>query len=222
MARRDVSSHTPVPGQSFVVGVAGGSGSGKSTLVRALVDALGPERVTVVEQDHYYRDRSDLPSDERRRINYDHPDAIDEELLRAHVAALAGGLPVERPVYDFTRHTRAEATTTLHPRPCLIVEGILVLASAPLRQLMDLKLFVDTDADVRFIRRLRRDVAERGRTPDDVIEQYLMTVRPMHLQFVDPSRRHADLVFPEGGLNRAAIDVLRSHVEQQLLPRRRN
>jgi uridine kinase len=209
-----------IPGRHrpFVVAVAGGSGSGKSTLVRALVETLGPERVTVIEQDHYYRDRSDLSPSERRRINYDHPDAIDEALLLDHLQALVSGAAVDRPVYDFTRHARAPDAVRLGARPCLIVEGILVLASAPLRALMDLKLFVDTDPDVRFIRRLLRDVEERGRTPADVIEQYLATVRPMHLQFVEPSRRHADLILPEGGLNRAALDVLCSHVQQQLLP----
>jgi uridine kinase len=220
MGRRD-APELPSLGRPFVVGVAGGSGSGKSTLVRALVDSLGRERVTVVEQDHYYRDRSDLALEERRRINYDHPDAIDEPLLLQHARLLISGAAVQRPVYDFARHTRAELTVALLSRPCLVIEGILVLATEPLRELMDLKLFVDTDADVRFIRRLARDLEERGRTTADVVEQYLATVRPMHLQFVDPSRRFADLILPEGGLNRAALSVLCSHVEQQLLPTKR-
>jgi uridine kinase len=204
-----------------VIGVAGGSGSGKSTLVAALVAGLGEEQVAVVEQDHYYRDRSDLSLAARRHINYDHPDAIDEELLLAHVEALVAGRTIARPIYDFTRHARAAGTVDLPPRPCLLVEGILVLASERLRRLLDLKLFVDTDADLRFIRRMLRDVEERGRTPADVIEQYLSSVRPMHLQFVEPSRRHADLIFPEGGLNPAALEVVCSHVRQMLLPTKR-
>jgi uridine kinase len=204
-----------------VIGVAGGTGSGKSTLVAALVEALGTARVTVLEQDHYYRDRSDLSLEERSRINYDHPDAIDEGLLLKHLDLLLDGRAVERPVYNFARHEREARTVPLLPCPCLIVEGILVLAAAPMRERMELKLFVDTDADVRFIRRLLRDVEERGRTPEQVIRQYLESVRPMHLQFVEPSRRYADLILPEGGLNRAALDVIRSHVQQVLLPSKR-
>lgn len=204
-----------------MIGVAGGSGSGKSTLVAALVVALGAERVTVVEQDHYYRDRSDLSIEERRRINYDHPHAIDEALLVEQIESLLAGKQIERPLYDFARHARDARTVALEPRPCLVVEGILVLASAPLRALMDLKLFVETDADVRVLRRLIRDVQERGRTPTEVIEQYLSTVRPMHLQFVEPSKGYADLILPEGGLSRSALELLCSHVWQQLLPTRR-
>jgi uridine kinase len=200
----------------IVVGVAGGSGSGKSTVVAQLVEALGTEQVAVVAQDHYYRDRADLAPEARRRINYDHPDAIDEPLLVAHVRALASGQAIERPTYDFVRHLREPRTVQVDPRPCVVVEGILVLDSASLRGLMDLKLFVDTDPDVRFIRRLLRDLEERGRTLPEVVAQYLESVRPMHLQFVEPSKRYADLILPEGGLNPVAIDVILARLRQAL------
>jgi uridine kinase len=200
----------------IVVGVAGGSGSGKSTVVAQLVAALGTAQVAVIEQDHYYRDRADLTPEARRRINYDHPDAIDEPLLVDHLRALAGGRAIERPTYDFVRHLREPATVRVEPRPCVVIEGILVLDSSPIRELMDLKLFVDTDPDVRFIRRLLRDLEERGRTLSGVVAQYLESVRPMHLQFVEPSKRYADLILPEGGLNPVAIDVILARIRQSL------
>jgi uridine kinase len=205
-----------MPAKAIVVGVAGGSGSGKSTVVARIVDALGVGQVAVVAQDHYYRDRADLTPAARRRINYDHPQAIDEPLFVAHVRALASGQAIDRPTYNFVRHLRMPRTVRLEPRPCVVVEGILVLEAATLRELLDLKIFVDTDADVRFIRRLLRDMEERGRTLADVVAQYLESVRPMHLQFVEPSKRYADLILPEGGLNQVAIEVILARIRQAL------
>lgn len=197
----------------LMVGVAGGSGSGKTTVVRKLLSALEPECVALLEQDAYYRDRPDLSPEERAAQNYDHPDAIDEALLIEHAHALKKGRPVEAPRYDFVRHARLPETRRVEPGPCVVVEGILVLASEGLREVLDLKLYVETDADVRFIRRLRRDIEERGRSPESVMAQWEATVRPMHLQFVEPSKRHADLIIPEGGENTAALDVITAHVQ---------
>jgi uridine kinase len=193
---------------SVVIGVAGGSGSGKTTVVRRIVESLGDEQVTVLEHDRYYRDRSDLRLEERASLNYDHPDSLETDLLVRHVEALKQGGPVEVPTYDFARYARKAATETALPRRAIIVEGILIFADAPLRKLMDVKVFVDTDDDARFIRRLKRDVAERGRTMESVIDQYLGTVKPMHLEFVEPSKRYADIIVPQGGHNTVAIDML--------------
>lgn len=195
-----------------VVGVAGGSGSGKTTVARALAASFRPEQVQIVLMDSYYKDREGVPLEERKRINYDHPDAFDEGLLVEHVAALKDGRTIEQPVYDFTRHERRKERVTVQPSKVVILEGILVLAVEALRPLLDLKLFVDTAADLRFLRRLQRDITERGRTPDSVIEQYLATVRPMHEAFIEPSRRHADLIVPEGGHNEIALELLRTWV----------
>ncbi|MEZ5292093.1 MAG: uridine kinase [Vicinamibacterales bacterium] len=192
----------------IVIGVAGGSGSGKTTVVRRIVDSLGSEQVSVLEHDRYYRDRNDLRLEERAALNYDHPDALETDLLVQHVLALKGGHPVDAPVYDFARHARTTSTIHIEPRRALIVEGILIFADRPLRQLMDVKVFVDTDDDTRVIRRLQRDVAERGRTMASVIDQYLSTVKPMHLEFVEPSKRYADIIVPEGGYNAVAVDLL--------------
>ena len=192
----------------FVIGVAGGSGSGKTTVVRRIVESLGDDQVTVLEHDRYYRDRSDLRFEERAALNYDHPDELDTGLMVQHVEALREGRSVEVPVYDFARYTRRPATDTALPRKALIVEGILIFVDQALRALMDVKVFVDTDDDTRFIRRLRRDVADRGRTMESVIEQYLKTVKPMHLEFVEPSKRYADIIIPRGGHNSVAIDML--------------
>jgi uridine kinase len=192
----------------IVIGVAGGSGSGKTTVVRRIVENLGDEHVTVLEHDRYYRDRPDLRLEERAALNYDHPDSLETDLMVAHVRALREGHAVDIPVYDFARYARRQATETVHPRQAVIVEGILIYADAPLRGLIDVKVFVDTDDDIRFIRRLRRDVAERGRTMESVIEQYLHTVKPMHLDFVEPSKRYADVIIPRGGHNTVAIDLL--------------
>ncbi len=200
-----VRAMTPI-----VIGVAGGSGSGKSTVVRRIVDSLGDEQVSVLEHDRYYRDRNDLRLEERAALNYDHPDSLETDLLVRHVHALRNGEAVEAPVYDFARHARTAATHRVVPRRALIVEGILIFADPSLRPLMDIKVFVDTDDDTRVIRRLQRDVAERGRTMESVIEQYLGTVKPMHLEFVEPSKRYADIIVPVGGHNAVAVDLLLS------------
>jgi len=192
----------------IVIGVAGGSGSGKTTVVRRIVDALGDARVTVLEHDRYYRDRNDLRLEERAALNYDHPDSLETDLMVAHVNALRAGRNVEVPVYDFARHARTAETETVVPGRAIIVEGILIYTDAALRALMDVKVFVDTDDDTRFIRRLQRDIAERGRTVQSVIDQYLGTVKPMHLEFVEPSKRYADIIVPLGGHNTVAIDML--------------
>jgi uridine kinase len=193
---------------SVVIGVAGGSGSGKTTVVRRIVESLGNDQVTVLEHDRYYRERSDLRFEERAALNYDHPDSLETDLLVRHLQALRVGQPVEVPVYDFARYNRTSATVTAQPRRTIIVEGILIYTDAQLRSLLDIKVFVDADDDIRFIRRLRRDVAERGRTMESVIEQYQNSVKPMHLEFVEPSKRYADIIVPQGGHNTVAIDML--------------
>jgi uridine kinase len=203
---------------SVVIGVAGGSGSGKTTVVRRIVESLGDERVSVLEHDRYYRDRSDLRLEERAAMNYDHPDSLETDLLVRHLEVLRTGQPVEIPTYDFTRYARRAATETVHPRAAIIVEGILIFTDPALRALMDVKVFVDTDDDTRFIRRLRRDVAERGRTMDSVIEQYQTTVKPMHLEFVEPSKRYADIIVPRGGHNEVAIDMLLTMIRSLATP----
>jgi uridine kinase len=194
--------------RSVIVGVAGGSGSGKTTVVRRIVESLGNDQVTVLEHDRYYRDRSDLRLEERAALNYDHPDSLETDLMVRHIEALRRGDPVDVPVYDFARYARTTATETAHPRRAIIVEGILIFTDAALRNLLDVKVFVDADDDIRFIRRLRRDVAERGRTMESVVEQYLNTVKPMHLDFVEPSKRYADIIVPQGGHNTVAIGML--------------
>lgn len=203
--------------QPVLVGVAGGSGSGKSTLARALAGSFGPEQVQIVYQDMYYRDRQGMSLEERAGINYDHPDAFDEELLLGHLQALKAGRAIEQPLYDFSRHERAAKTALVPAARVVILEGILVLALEQVRAALDLKLFVDTPDDIRFLRRMRRDVTERGRTLDSVIEQYLRTVRPMHHAFVEPSRRHADLIVPEGGENLVALGLIRTWIERLLV-----
>ncbi len=192
----------------MVIGIAGGSGSGKTTVVQEVVKALGDQDVLVILHDSYYRDRSHLPPAERLKINYDHPDALETSLLVEHLGRLLGGEPVELPRYDFSTHTRRRERIPVAPRPVIIVEGILVLADPRLRELMEIKVFVETDDDVRFIRRLQRDVQERGRTVESVIEQYLGTVKPMHLEFVEPSKRYADVILPIGGYNAVGVDML--------------
>jgi uridine kinase len=194
--------------EPIVIGVAGGSGSGKTTVVRAIVESLGPEQVIVLEHDRYYRDRNDLRLEERAALNYDHPDSLETDLMVAHLHALRAGQAVELPVYDFARFQRQAACERADPRRAIIVEGILIFTDAELRRLMDVKVFVDTDADTRFIRRLQRDITDRGRTVQSVIDQYLGTVKPMHLDFVEPSKRYADIIVPQGGHNAVAIDML--------------
>ncbi len=197
----------------ILIGVAGGTGSGKTTVVRSLAESLSDEDVAVLQHDAYYRDRSHLPPLERQNINYDHPDALETSLLVSHLQQLLEARPVEIPIYDFTTHTRKRETRRVQPQKVLIVEGILIFVDPALRDLMDIRLFVETDDDVRFIRRLERDIEERGRTMRSVIEQYLTTVKPMHLQFVEPSKRYADLIIPEGGYNRIAVDVVLTKIK---------
>jgi uridine kinase len=192
----------------LVIGVAGGSGSGKTTVVRRILEALGDSRVPVLEHDRYYRDRNDLRLEERASLNYDHPDSLETDLMVRHVHELRAGRAVQAPVYDFARHCRKEETEAIEPGRAVIVEGILIYTDPELRKLMDVKVFVDTDDDTRFIRRLQRDIAERGRTVESVIDQYLSTVKPMHLEFVEPSKRYADIIVPQGGYNTVAIDML--------------
>jgi len=202
-----------------IVGVAGGSGSGKTTVVRRIVDSLGSDEVTVLDHDRYYRDRNDLRLEERAALNYDHPDALETDLMVRHVQELKSGRAVQVPKYDFARHARLPETELFSPRRAIIVEGILVFTSPELRQLMDVKVFVDTDSDTRFIRRLQRDVADRGRTMESVIEQYQSTVKPMHLEFVEPSKRYADVILPQGGHNTVAVEMLLSLIRSVTAPR---
>ena len=194
--------------QSVVIGVAGGSGSGKTTVVRRIVESLGNDQVTLLQHDRYYRPRTDLRLEERAALNYDHPDSLDTELMVHHLTELREGRSVEVPTYDFARYARMSATETTQPCRTIIAEGILIFVDPALRALLDVKVFVDADDDVRFIRRLRRDVAERGRTMDSVIDQYQSTVKPMHLEFVEPSKRYADVIVPQGGHNTVAINML--------------
>jgi uridine kinase len=209
MAGERAASAGRLDGSSpFVIGVAGGSGSGKTTVVRKIADSLGPDKVTVLDHDRYYRDRNDLRLEERATLNWDHPDSLETDLLVRHVLELKHGRAVEVPTYDFARYARRPASETALPRRAIIVEGMLIFADAPLRQLMDVKVFVDTDDDTRFIRRLQRDMSERGRTVQSVIDQYLRTVKPMHLEFVEPSKRYADIIVPQGGHNAVAVDML--------------
>ncbi len=192
----------------ITIGVAGGTGSGKTTIALKILERVGFDRVAYVPHDAYYRDASHLPPAERARLNYDHPDALDNDLLIVHLRQLQAGKAVEIPVYDFVTHTRRPETRHIEPQPVIMVEGILIFADKRLRDLMDVKIYVDTDADLRFIRRLKRDMEERGRTPESVINQYLNTVRPMHLEFVEPSKRYADVIIPEGGHNEVAIEMV--------------
>lgn len=199
------SGHRPL-----VIGVAGGTGAGKTTVARAIAEAVGSDRIATLPEDAYYREYRDQSEAERAAINWDHPDAIEVPLLLEHLRELLAGRTIQRPVYDFAAYARSERTVAVEPRPVLMVEGILIFVDAQLRELMDVKVFVDTDADLRFIRRLMRDVAERGRTVENVVSQYLSTVRPMHIAFVEPTKRYADLIVPEGGENSVAIELLRA------------
>ncbi len=202
--------------QPVLIGVAGGSGSGKTTVSKTILDRVGCERIAYLQHDAYYYDRSHLPFEERVRINYDHPNSLETDLLVEHLKALRAGKTVDTPVYDFARHVRKLETRPIEPRSVILVEGILIFVDPALRELFDIKIFVDTDADLRFLRRLQRDVAERGRTVESVIEQYLETVRPMHLEFVEPSKRYADVIIPEGGFNTIAIDMIAARINTML------
>jgi len=203
----------------LIIGVAGGSGSGKTTVARAIYQPLGVDAV-FLDADAYYCDLAHLTLAQRKRVNFDHPDAFDTDLMVAHLERLASGLPIEKPTYDFTAHTRARAVVRVEPRDVVVVDGILLFADARLRPLFDIKVFVDVASDVRLIRRLQRDTRERGRSVDDVLEQYLGTVRPMHLEFVEPSKRYADVILPQGGRNAIGVEMLRARVEAELRRRR--
>jgi len=192
----------------LIVGIAGGSGSGKTTLAQLVLERVGDERIAYLPHDAYYKDLSSLPPSQRAMINFDHPDSLDTELLIEHITQLKNGQAVELPIYDFKTHSRTAETYSIEPRSIIMVEGILIFADPTLRKLMDVKIFVDTDSDLRFIRRLERDINERGRTTENVIRQYLATVRPMHLEFVEPSKRYADVIVPEGGLNAVAMEMV--------------
>lgn len=199
-----------------IIGIAGGTGSGKTTVARAIYDRVGPDRIEWISHDSYYRDFEGLSPEERHHINFDHPDSLETELLARHLDVLCKGSSVEVPIYDFTTHSRKPETVRVEPRRVIIVEGILVLAEPELRKRINIKLFVDTPADIRFMRRLVRDIKTRGRSMESVIEQYMTTVRPMHEEFVEPSKRYADLIIPEGGENLVAIDAIIARVEHLL------
>ncbi len=200
----------------IIIGVAGGTASGKSTVAEAILRRVGREHIAYIQHDSYYRDLSHLPLEERARMNFDHPDALETELLVEHLRQLQAGQPVEVPIYDFTTYTRTGRTRYVEPRPVVLVEGILIFVDRQLRDMMDIKLYVDTDADMRLIRRLQRDLRERGRTLESVIHQYLETVRPMHLEFVEPSKRYADIIIPSGGFNETAIEMIVARVQKLL------
>ncbi|MBI1748803.1 MAG: uridine kinase [Acidobacteria bacterium] len=196
----------------LIIGLCGGTGSGKTTMADEILRQIGPDRALILHQDSYYRERSDLPLNARAQINFDHPDAFDWPLLMEHVRQLREGLAIDQPAYNFHTHNRMAETARINPQEIIIIEGILIFENGELRSMMDIKIFVDTDPDVRFIRRLQRDTRERGRSLESVIEQYMETVRPMHLEFVEPSKRYADIIFPEGGRNKIAIDVMISRI----------
>ena len=200
----------------FLIGIAGGTGSGKTTVANAIVKRVGEERIAILSHDSYYRDFVDLPKDILDRQNFDHPDSLESELLVRHLKALKQGMVVETPIYDFKVHRRAAETRRVEPRKVILVDGILIYAEPELRKLFDVKIYVDTDADIRFIRRLKRDIAERGRTVESVVAQYESTVRPMHMEFVEPSKRYADLIVPEGGENMIALDFLFARLRELL------
>ncbi len=200
----------------IIIGVAGGSGSGKTTVSQAILSRVGRERIAYIQHDAYYRDLTHLNPEERTRVNYDHPDSLENDLLIRQLDELIAGRAVDIPIYDFTIHNRSDETERVQPHPVVLVEGILIFADKDLRDRMDVKIYVDADADLRVVRRLLRDVAERGRAPQSVIDQYLNFVRPMHLEFVEPSKRYADIIIPRGGMNAVAIDMVVSRVEYLL------
>jgi uridine kinase len=204
---------------TLVIGIAGGSGSGKTTLANRLVEKFGEDEVTILRHDNYYKAHDDIPFEERENLNYDHPDAFDTDLLCEHLRLLKEGHSISVPIYDYCLHTRARECIVVHPAPAIVVEGILIFSEPKLCDLMDLKVFVDTDADVRVLRRIKRDVVKRGRSLESVMTQYLSTVKPMHEQFVEPSRRRADLIIPEGGKNLVALEMLIQKVNNHLYQR---
>jgi uridine kinase len=209
-----MGSNDTQPG--VALGVAGGTGSGKTTVVQAILEAVGRDRISSLAQDSYYRDVEWESEEQLLQHNFDHPDAIDHDLLVEHLQSLKAGRDIEVPIYDFVTHRRTPATVTMPARPVILLEGILILASKRLRELLDLKIFVDTDADVRLMRRVRRDMSERGRDLQDIFRQYSETVRPMHLEFVEPSKRWADVIVPQGGENRVALEMVTARLEKLL------
>ncbi len=200
----------------LVIGIAGGTGSGKSTVAKVIIDRVGANHIALLPHDAYYKNLDQLEPAQRASINFDHPDSLETSLLVSQIKALRNFQAIELPVYDFKTHTRTVETVHIEPQPVILVEGILILAEPGLRELFDVKIFVDTDADIRFIRRLERDIAERGRTSASVIHQYMATVRPMHMEFVEPSKRYADVIIPEGGLNTVAMDMVVARIESLL------
>ncbi|MDO5038122.1 uridine kinase [Clostridium sp.] len=200
----------------ILIGITGGTGSGKSTIADEIFNSFNEECIAMIQQDAYYKDQSHLSMEERTKTNYDHPRAFDNDLLVEHLKDLIAGKEIEKPIYDFTLHNRAKDTNLVKPRDIIIVEGILVLEDERIRDLLDIKVYVDTDADIRILRRLVRDINERGRTVDSVVEQYLSVVRPMHMQFTEPTKRYADIIVPEGGHNKVAIDILVSKIKDIL------
>lgn len=203
----------------ILIGIAGGSGSGKTMVSRRLYNELGSDKVTIIQQDSYYKNLTHLSLEERSRQNFDHPDAVDDQLLYRHINELLDGNYIDQPIYDFTLHTRKNETKRVGNHIIIILEGILILHNPRLRKLMDIKVYVDTDDDIRFIRRLKRDIKERGRSLDSVIQQYEQMVRPMHLQFVEPSKRYADIIIPQGGRNDVAVDILKTKIQALLRER---
>lgn len=202
----------------IVIGIAGGSGSGKTTVANVVLEQVGEQKIAFLAHDAYYKDLSDLPYSQRAKINFDHPNSLDTELIIQHVVSLKNWQSIQLPIYDFKTHTRTDQSVPVEPQAVIIVEGILIFAEPELRKLFDVKIFVDTDPDIRFIRRLKRDISERGRTTQTVIKQYLDTVRPMHLKFVEASKRYADVIIPEGGYNTVALDMVVARIES-LLPK---
>jgi len=200
----------------MIIGISGGTGSGKTTVAKSILRSVNAEDVVFIQQDSYYRNATDLPLDYRGAVNFDHPDALDNDLLVNHIRRLKAGHAVELPLYDFKTNMRLSETVLIEPKPIFIIEGILIFSDPRLLEQMDIKVFVDTPDDIRFIRRLRRDIAERGRSLDSVIEQYLETVRPMHMQFVEPSKRYADVIIPEGGHNLVSIDLISGKIRERL------
>jgi uridine kinase len=203
----------------LIIGIAGGSGSGKSTVAHTVAESLGTSSVAFIDMDAYYRNFAHLPMEERRRINWDHPDAFDHDLLVAQLRQLAAGVAIEKPVYDFVTHTRSPASERIEPADVIVVDGILLFVDERVRALFDVKVFVDTDADIRLIRRIRRDMVVRGRPLEEILDQYLSTVQPMHLQFVEPSKRYADLIVPRGGHNTVAIEMIIAKIQRRLASR---
>jgi uridine kinase len=206
----------PARAAPLVIGLAGGTGSGKTTVANVILDRVGAENIALLPHDAYYKDLDQLPAAQRALVNFDHPDSLENDLLVEHVRSLRDWRPIDIPIYDFTTHSRTAETRRIEPQPVILVEGILIFAEPALRELFDVKIFVDTAPDLRFIRRLKRDILERGRTVDSVIHQYETTVRPMHLEFVEPSKRYADVIIPEGGHNTVAMDMVVARIETLL------